>query len=696
MTLPERIPTEIVQLFASAEAWNYRLVPYDRRDGIVLCAGEQGRDYASASQEIEVLSGFRVQIEPVGPDELSLLLNRYYRREETRPISGRTADLSRIGSGQGFLTDLIGEAFDEYASDIHFEPYEERCRIRLRIDGKLIEKYVLDRSGYASIVNQIKIMANLDISERRLPQDGRILYHRGDRKFDLRVSSLPTIYGEKVVLRLLTRHAELLELSNLGFSERQLADYESAIARPHGMALITGPTGSGKNTTLYATLRRLNRESGNILTIEDPVEYTLEGVNQVQLKEEIGLTFGAALRTFLRQDPDIIMLGEIRDADTAAMAIRSSLTGHLVFSTIHTNSAWGSVSRLRDMGVHPYLLSGTLILCAAQRLVRLLCPDCKKEAELTESEREQVYGLRPVPSDRKEAEDGAGERISEAAVPVDNADANRTEPSPPADPRDGAGRIPASGRTGPQPAGKAARNDSGHPSPPTGSASCGTGDAPARTHFRPVGCERCYYTGYRGRRAIDRRERIRRLGHSEGSVVPGPASDGYRAPTGKHRTAELESRNADGRRSRPDGPEGSRPQPRRGNQRLQPGLEQSRHLRTDAERLSAHRRGSQAGRHKTAAGRRRSRQPVRRARHEAARQRPYPGAPAAGRQSAGRSLRNGAQTRERAGLGVLLPGSGARPGQADRKIPNRERRADPGRLGKKQHLGRRLRRRDDR
>ena len=368
MTLPKRIPTEIVQLFSSAEAWSYRLIPYARKDGTVLCAGEQGHDYASASQEIEVLSGFRVQIESVGPDELSLLLNRYYRREGTRPISGRTADLSRIGSGQGFLTDLIGEAFDEYASDIHFEPYEERCRIRLRIDGKLIEKYVLDRSGYASIVNQIKIMANLDISERRLPQDGRILYHRGDRKFDLRVSSLPTIYGEKVVLRLLTRHAELLELSNLGFSERQLADYESAIARPHGMALITGPTGSGKSTTLYATLRRLNRESGNILTIEDPVEYTLEGVNQVQLKEEIGLTFGAALRTFLRQDPDIIMLGEIRDADTAAMAIRSSLTGHLVFSTIHTNSAWGSVSRLRDMGVHPYLLSGTLILCAAQRL----------------------------------------------------------------------------------------------------------------------------------------------------------------------------------------------------------------------------------------------------------------------------------------------------------------------------------------
>ena len=422
MNLPERIPTEIVQLFSSAEAWNYRLVPYARKEETVFCAGEQDRDYCAAEQEIEVLYGFRIRIEAVLPDELARLLNRYYRREETRAPAGRTADLSRIGSGQGFLMELIGEAFDEYASDIHFEPYEERCRIRLRIDGKLVEKYVVDSGNYASLVNQIKIMANLDISERRLPQDGRILYHRGEHKFDLRVSSLPTIYGEKVVLRLLTRHAELLELSNLGFSERQLSDYAEAISRPHGMALITGPTGSGKSTTLYATLRRLNRESSNILTIEDPVEYTLEGVNQVQLKEEIGLSFGAALRTFLRQDPDIIMLGEIRDADTAAMAIRSSLTGHLVFSTIHTNSAWGSVSRLRDMGVHPYLLSGTLILCAAQRLVRLLCPDCKKVAELTVREKEQVYGK---------------------GAPV-----------------------------------------------------------PDRPHYRSVGCERCYYTGYRGRRAI--------------------------------------------------------------------------------------------------------------------------------------------------------------------------------------------------
>ena len=230
-------------------------------------------------------------------------------------------------------------------------------------------------------MNQVKILANLDISEKRLPQDGRILHDSGGSRFDVRVSSLPTIHGEKIVMRLLTRQMELLDLKNLGFSSGQLKAYLSAIRHPHGLVLISGPTGSGKSTTLYATLRLLNDVVSNILTIEDPVEYTLEGVNQVQLKEEIGLTFTSALRTFLRQDPDVIMLGEIRDADTAQMAIRSSLTGHLIFSTIHTNSAWGSVSRLIDMGVHPYLISDTLILCMAQRLVRLLCPECKREIE---------------------------------------------------------------------------------------------------------------------------------------------------------------------------------------------------------------------------------------------------------------------------------------------------------------------------
>jgi type IV pilus assembly protein PilB len=248
------------------------------------------------------------------------VLNYYYKK--------KNATLS-IAS-HDFIHRLVTEAFNCYTSDIHFEPSEQNCRIRFRIDGKLIEKYILDKIQYSSYVNQIKILANLDISEKRLPQDGRILHRLDDNKFDIRVSTLPSIFGEKIVLRLLTRHPELLDIDNLGFTSKQLEDYLFAVNKPHGLILISGPTGSGKSTTLYATLRLLNRETNNILTIEDPVEYTLEGVNQVQLKEDIGLNFSSALKTFLRQDPDIIMLGEIRDSDTAHMAIRSSLTGHLI------------------------------------------------------------------------------------------------------------------------------------------------------------------------------------------------------------------------------------------------------------------------------------------------------------------------------------------------------------------------------
>lgn len=399
MDLTRPIPTEVIQLLTASEAGEYRLVPYRREGGSLCCYGSAGHDYSQAMLELEVLSGWRVEIEPIAEDSLQRLLLQYYRpdTDSRSPLGNRLGD---IASGQGFLMSLIGEAFRDYASDIHIEPYETRCRVRLRIDGKLTERYVVERMQYAPLVNQIKILANLDISEKRLPQDGRILYDRDGNKFDVRVSTLPTIYGEKVVLRLLTRHVELLELKNLGFSERQLDDYCRAIARPFGMVLICGPTGSGKSTTLYATLRRLNRTTENILTIEDPIEYTLEGVNQTQLKEEIGLTFGSALRTFLRQDPDIIMLGEIRDGDTAQMAVRSSLTGHLLFSTIHTNTAWGAVARLTDMGVHPYLVANTLVMTVAQRLVRLLCPHCKRECTATDAVRRLV----PTASHHFEAE----------------------------------------------------------------------------------------------------------------------------------------------------------------------------------------------------------------------------------------------------------------------------------------------------
>ena len=387
MAVVIHIPTEIVRLLSAAEAAEYRLVPFERTEGRVRCYGEAGRDYTVAIGELEALCGWQAEVVPLDGEEFHRLMLQYYRGDTVRLSATQSGCLKDIASGSGFLMSLIGEAFRDYASDIHIESYETRCRIRMRIDGKLTERYVVERAQYAPLVNQIKILANLDISEKRLPQDGRILYDRNGVKFDVRVSTLPTIYGEKTVLRLLTRHVELLELSNLGFSERQYGDYCRAVAHPFGMVLICGPTGSGKSTTLYATLRRLNRLTDNILTIEDPIEYTLEGVNQVQLKEEIGLTFTAALRTFLRQDPDIIMLGEIRDRETAEMAVRSSLTGHLLFSTIHTNTAWGAVARLTDMGVHPYLVADTLVMTVAQRLVRLLCPHCKRRAAVTDEVR---------------------------------------------------------------------------------------------------------------------------------------------------------------------------------------------------------------------------------------------------------------------------------------------------------------------
>ncbi|MGV8094892.1 MAG: GspE/PulE family protein [Mangrovibacterium sp.] len=375
------IPTEIIQLFTSTEAKGYRLIPYELKDNNILkCYGESNSDYSEVVREISVIYNFQIEITETESKELEKGLNQYYEQERS---SSANVDFPGANDSN-FVNALIGEAENNQASDIHFEPYETSCRIRFRIDGKLIERYILDKKNYPAIVNRIKIMSNLDISEKRLPQDGRILYEKDKRKFDLRVSVLPSIFGEKIVLRLLTRHIDLLDLKNLGFTELQFEDYMKSVFRPNGLILISGPTGSGKSTTLYATLRLLNRKDVNILTAEDPVEYTLPGITQVQLKEEIGLTFGNTLRTFLRQDPDIIMLGEIRDQDTAQMAIRSSLTGHLLLSTIHTNSAWGSVTRLTDMGIHPYLISDTLAACVAQRLIRLLCTHCRKEADMDE------------------------------------------------------------------------------------------------------------------------------------------------------------------------------------------------------------------------------------------------------------------------------------------------------------------------
>ncbi|TDO92240.1 type II secretion system protein E (GspE) [Halanaerobium saccharolyticum] len=281
---------------------------------------------------------------------------------------------------------IISKAYQKGASDIHIEPEEDKIRVRFRIDGVLEKEMTAPKSSHRALISRIKIIANLDITEHRVPQDGRIkMFFKGE-KLDMRVSTLPTIKGEKVVIRLLAQNTNLLDLDNLGLSDYNRKKFGELIKKPNGVILLTGPTGSGKSTTLFAALNELNSPQINMVTIEDPVEYQIAGINQVQAKEKAGLTFAKTLRSILRQDPDIIMIGEMRDQETAEIAVRSALTGHLVFSTLHTNDAVSSITRLIDMGLAPYLVAASLNGVVAQRLVRRLCPHCKEKRELNKTE----------------------------------------------------------------------------------------------------------------------------------------------------------------------------------------------------------------------------------------------------------------------------------------------------------------------
>ena len=273
---------------------------------------------------------------------------------------------------------IIARAVSLRASDIHFEPEEKTMRIRMRIDGTLYQDVLIPKSMQSPVIARLKIMANLDVTEQRLPQDGRAAVFAGRREINLRVSSLPTAHGENVVLRILDSAAQGVSLPALGFGAREYELFQEAVHRPHGVVLVTGPTGSGKTTTLYAVLKEVTSFEVSTFTLEDPIEYRMPLVRQTQIKEEIGLTFAAGLRALLRQDPDIILVGECRDTETATLMVRAALTGHLVFSTLHTNDAAGSIPRLIDMGVEPYLLPASLVAVLAQRLVRTICPDCKR------------------------------------------------------------------------------------------------------------------------------------------------------------------------------------------------------------------------------------------------------------------------------------------------------------------------------
>ncbi len=369
-----------------------------QRDGELLLVAMGDPTDLIAIDDIERISGLNVKPYISAPGELRRALDWIYtedsidigkfledfeQQEEEDYAEDELREMVEEAPIVRLANTIISRAYQRGASDIHVEPEEEYIRIRYRVDGVLREEMKAPKSSQRALVSRFKIIADLDITEHRVPQDGKIQMTVKGYKIDMRVSTLPTVHGEKVVIRLLTRDTDLLNLNNLGFSKDNLEVVKKLITRPHGILLLTGPTGSGKSTTLFASINEISENSLNITTIEDPVEYQLEGVYQVQARPKAGLTFARTLRSILRQDPDIIMVGEMRDSETAEIAVRAALTGHLVFSTLHTNDAVSSVTRLVDMGLPPYLVSSSVIGVVAQRLVRRLCPDCRYEAELT-------------------------------------------------------------------------------------------------------------------------------------------------------------------------------------------------------------------------------------------------------------------------------------------------------------------------
>ncbi len=342
----------------------------------------QAADYDLEDEKGNVrLDGIALDDDFVDVDDFDKLVHGAVDNVEV--VEGQTNPMEESIDMEGPIIKIVNgiliKAIKLGASDIHFEPYERSFRVRYRIDGVLRRDMSLPIQIKNAMTSRLKIMARLDIAEKRLPQDGRIKLRMGKgREMDFRVSTIPILFGEKVVLRLLDKSALQLDMTKLGFEESSLADLKGAIHKPVGMILVTGPTGSGKTTTLYSALSELNKETENIITAEDPIEYNFMGINQVQMHEEIGLTFASSLRSFLRQDPDIIMVGEIRDFETAQIAVQAALTGHLVLSTVHTNDAPGTVTRLIDMGIEPFLISSAVILILAQRLIRKICMDCRE------------------------------------------------------------------------------------------------------------------------------------------------------------------------------------------------------------------------------------------------------------------------------------------------------------------------------
>jgi len=367
-----------------------RAVPLRIEDSTLVLAMADPLDFETI-RAAQSATGLKVRAELALDTEIHDALEKHYVAEERdETFTGReneeaASDLEHLRDMASeapvirLVNSMIGQAVEKRASDIHIEPFEKEFKIRFRVDGVLQDQEPPPRELKAAIISRVKLMAKLNIAERRLPQDGRIKIKTIGREVDLRVSTLPTLYGESVVMRLLDRSAgDFYDLSRLGFDDHMLARMHHYTSLPHGIFLVTGPTGSGKSTTLYSALKRINQSDKKIITIEDPVEYQMDGINQIHVNTQIGLTFATGLRHIVRQDPDVIMVGEIRDYETAEVAIRSALTGHFVYSTLHTNDAPSAITRLTDMGVENYLITSSVVSVLAQRLVRRICPNCRE------------------------------------------------------------------------------------------------------------------------------------------------------------------------------------------------------------------------------------------------------------------------------------------------------------------------------
>jgi type IV pilus assembly protein PilB len=381
------IEPELIQLVPKELAKRANIMPISKEKNKLMIAMADPMDYF-AIEEVRMATGCQIVTSIAAKDDLFRTISKYYDLQESMDqammdmtpvdIENDTQITDEDSPIVRLVNQIIANGVAQRASDIHFDPQETELRVRYRVDGVLKTERALPKHMQNVILARIKILGNLNITENRLPQDGRIKINVNMKPIDIRLSTLPTIYGEKVVMRILDLSSALNSLAKLGFNEKNYKTFSNMIKKPNGIVLITGPTGSGKSSTLYAGLNELNGEDVNIITVEDPVEYQLAGVNQIQVREEVGLTFAAGLRSILRQDPDIVMVGEIRDLETAQIAVRASLTGHLVLSTLHTNSAVESVARLKDMGVEPFLLSSSLVGVLSQRLVRKVCRDCSE------------------------------------------------------------------------------------------------------------------------------------------------------------------------------------------------------------------------------------------------------------------------------------------------------------------------------